>query len=238
MPYPIVSRAEARAYLFPKEEGSEPPLLQIRYSDDGSDENWDAIGAELADFLSALLDTYKPSNGAIGGGEFEAAATARVHESLPAHPALSNPEFWTWLAVAHCKGVIDRRYGQKGDPRNFGIGTAIENLLYRLWLRSEMAIDESRSDKYDLARRGDIDFWRSHLFRQGYGNVRTFARALISFQFPPDTGHKPRLKTIQIRELAKQLKRARSNLMFELMNEGRAATFIDSQWKRIASAGA
>jgi hypothetical protein len=231
-----MSRSEARAYLLPSDEQAEPTLPEVRYSDDGTDEDWDAIGEELAKFLNGLLDSYKPSKGgAIGGGGFEAAATARVHEILPPHPALANPEFWIWLAVVHCRNVIDRRYGENRDPKNFGIGTAMENLLYRLWLRAELSVDDSRSDKYDLARRGDIDFWRSHLFRQGYGNCRTFARALISFQFPSDAGDKPRLKILQIRALAKQLKRARSNLMFELMNEARATSFIDSQWERIAS---
>lgn len=238
MPYPIISRSEARAWLLPSDGQADPALPQVRYSDDGADEDWDAIGEELATFLNGLLDTYKPSKGAIGGGEFEAAATAHVHEILPTHPALANPEFWTWLAVVHCRSVIDRRYGESRDPKNFGIGTAIENLLYRLWLRAELSVDDGRTDKYDLARRGDIDFWRSHLFRQGYGNCRTFSRALISFQFPSDASDKPRLKIAQIRALAKQLKRARSNLMFELMSEARATSFIDSQWERIASATA
>ncbi|TPL03742.1 MULTISPECIES: DUF6339 family protein [unclassified Mesorhizobium] len=238
MPYPIMSRSEVRSYLLPGEGQAESTPPEVRYSDDGADEDWDGIGEQLAKFLNGLLDTYKPSKGAIGGGDFEAAATAHVHKILPAHPALANPEFWTWLAVIHCKNVIDRRYGEDRDPKNFGVGAATENLLYRLWLRAELSVDDNLTDKYDLARRGDIDFWRSHLFRQGYGNCRTFARALISFQFPSNANDKPRLKIAQIRALAKQLKRARTNLMFELMSEARATSFIDSQWERIASAAA
>ena len=41
-----------------------------------------------------------------------------------------------------------------------------------------------------------------------------------------------------IRALAKHLKRARSNLMFELMSEHRASQFIENEWKRLASVAA
>lgn len=231
MTYPILSKAEARLYLLADEGNADVP--RPRLADDGPDIDWDSIGAELAARLLGLLDEH-PVKSKSDGGTFESLAAPVVHEFLPSHPALSNPEFWIWLAVTHCEQVIDRRYPAKRNPQNFGVGGAGENMLYRLWLRAEIAYDAAASDKYALARIGDIDFWRSHVFRQGYGDVRTFARALVEFQFPAHSARKPRLKIPEIRELAKRLKRARSNLLFEVMTETRAALFIASEWERIA----
>ncbi|MER8701345.1 DUF6339 family protein [Mesorhizobium sp. M1273] len=235
MPYPIVNKAEARTYLrSPAESGEQKALPEIRFNDEGSDEDWVGIAEDLSTQLLELLASSKSEHG-LDGGRFEAAASPLVHQVLPTHIALADPEFWIWLSVAHCLPVVDGRYGRKRNLKNFGIGGAAENLLYRLWLRAEIAFDRAQSNEYDLARVGDIDFWRSHLFRQGYGDVRTFARALISFQFPLSKKRKSRLKIDQIRALAKQLKRARSNLMFEVMSESRATQFIESEWERIAS---
>lgn len=233
MTYPILSKAEARPYLLTA-EGKPTDLPRPRLADDGPDtEDWDSIGSEVASRMLHLLDE-NPVKSKSDGGSFEALAAPILHELLPSHPALANPEFWIWLAVSHCEEVIDRRYPGNRNLQNFGIGGAGENLLYRLWLRAEIAYDGAGSDKYALARFGDIDFWRSHVFRQGYGDVRTFARALLEFQFPAEGGRKPRLKIPEIRELAKRLKRARSNLMFEVMTEARAARFIKTEWEQIA----
>jgi hypothetical protein len=233
MPYPILSKAEARPYLVADEAIDKPTLPTARSADDGTDADWDTIGSEIAAKLLGLLDDH-PVKSKSDGGAYEAIAAAEIHKLLPPHPALANAEFWIWLALTHCEEVIDRRYPGKRNPQNFGIGGAGENLLYRLWLRADIAFDPAAKDKYALARFGDIDFWRSHVFRQGYGDVRIFARALLQFQFPAKTKRKPRLKIGEIRDLAKQLKRARSNLMFEVMTETRAGQFIESEWDRLA----
>lgn len=234
MPYPILSKAEARHYLI-VEEGADGPLLPTaRQADDGPDLDWDTLGAEIAAALLSLADQHTTAKGKVDGGDFEAAASEEVHKRLPVHPALADPEFWIWLALTHCEDVVERRYGGSQNAKNFGVGGAGENLLYRLWLRAEIAYDATAKDHYVLSRFGDIDFWRSHIFRQGYGDVRRFARALLEFQFPAKSKRKPRLKIIEIRALAKHLKRARSNLMFEVMTEARAVEFIESEWNRLA----
>ena len=236
MPYPILSKAEARHYLVVEEGAEKPPLPPARQADDGPDLDWEALGSEIAATLLALADKHTTSKGKVEGSDFEAAASEEVHKCLPAHPALADAEFWIWLALTHCEEVVERRYAGSQNAKNFGVGGAGENLLYRLWLRAEIAYDADAKDHYVLSRFGDIDFWRSHIFRQGYGDVRGFARALLEFQFPAKGKRKPRLKIIEIRALAKHLKRARSNLMFEVMTEARAVAFIESEWDRLAPA--
>ena len=234
MPYPILSKAEARQYLIVEEGASAPPLPAARQADDGPDLDWDTLGSDIAAILLELADKHQTAKGKVEGGDFEASASAEVHKRLPLHPALADAEFWIWLALTHCEEVVKRRYAGSQNAKNFGVGGAGENLLYRLWLRAEIAYDAGAKDRYALSRFGDIDFWRSHIFRQGYGDVRGFARALLEFQFPAKAKRKPRLKIPEIRALAKHLKRARSNLMFEVMTEARAVEFIESEWDRLA----
>ncbi|TPL93813.1 DUF6339 family protein [Mesorhizobium sp. B2-3-12] len=234
MPYPILSKAEARSYLVVEEGADKPPVPIARLADGGPDLDWTSIAEGIAAALLALADKHMTDKGKVDGSDFEAAASEEIHERMPSHPALADPEFWIWLAVTHCEEIVDRRYAGSQNAKNFGIGGAGENLLYRLWLRAEIAYDASAKDRYALSRFGDIDFWRSHIFRQGYADARGFARALLEFQFPAQAQRKPKLKILEIRALAKHLKRARSNLMFEVMSEARAVEFIESEWGRLA----
>jgi hypothetical protein len=227
MPYPTITRAEARSYLKALREGVTDRQLISGSVDEGDHQDWDAIASDIVDHLTALSEHFQ-------AGAWESEVAAYVHQHLPAHPALSDPEFWTWFAVRYGRELISWRYGDKADLNNYGVGSAGENLLYRLWLRGEIARQPDHTDPYELARVGDVDFWRSHLFRQGYGDVRVFAQALLKFQFPKAKDHKARLSIAQVRDLAKRLRRARSNLMFEVMDEPRAALFIESEWAALA----
>ena len=235
MPYPVVSRAEARTFLLGRRENPEMARPEPRTIDLGVEEDWDAVASEIVDAITTIAEPAPGSDQAVDGRSFEVAAGPEVHRRLLPHPALADPEFWTWFAIWHGLEIIEHRYGEEPDLKNFGIGAAGENFIYRLWLRAEIAHDPTREDEYELAKTGDIDFWRSHIFRQGYANCRAFAHALIEFQFPAEIGRKPYLNIPQIRELVKYLKRARTNLMFEVMDEARAKTFIESEWARVAA---
>ena len=210
MSYPAVSRAEARSFLNSHCDNSAkavpPPTARI--VNEGGDEEWPAIASEIIDELGELRAPRDGSSG-LTDKEFEIAAGIVLHRRLPSHPALADPEFWTWFAIQGLD-LIEWRYGGL-HPKNFGIGSSRENFMYRLWLRADVGYDATEEDAYARARFGDIDFWRSHIFRQSYADARSFARAFIEFQFPRASKGKPHLKILQIRELAKYLKRARTN---------------------------
>lgn len=238
MPYPVTSKAEARSYLLALEssnsaEAAIPFLPPAHTVLGGTHENWEQFGRDIAVTLTGLTAEFTSSDGKPNGAEFEAAAGPEIHKLLPPHPALSNPEFWNWLTLNYGESIVRWRYGDIQNHKNFGVGAATENYLYRLWLRAEMVFKPGAPDPYELARVGDIDFWRSHVFRQRYGEARSFIRAFVEFQFPAGNPRKARLKIAQIREFAKHLKRARSNLTFELMSEARALHFIESEWERL-----
>jgi len=174
------------------------------------------------------------------GGDFEAKGCTEVHRALPFDPQmLGDYEWWMWLAVFRFRELVDWRHGGESGvaaPANFGIGNGSENFLYRMWLRADAGYDPTRPDPYELARRGDQDFWRSHVFRQGYGRCRSLVRALIRYQFPDGSGSNPSLKTDEIRELAKRLRRLHPNVILEYLDEGTAYEVIRAQAERAKEA--
>lgn len=174
------------------------------------------------------------------GGKFEAEACAEIHRALPFNPLmLADYEWWTWLAVFHFRELVDWRHGSEtrvAAPANFGIGNGSENFLYRMWLRADAAYDPGRADPYELARRGDQDFWRSHVFRQGYGRCRELVRALVLYQFPDGSGGAPTLKIDEIRELAKRLRRMHANVLFECLTREAAYDLVRTEADRAKQA--
>ena len=164
---------------------------------------------------------------------FEGKAARLVHRVVPLHnEMLCDPEFWVWLALVCFSDIVEWRYGNpEGGAKmaNYGVGSKTENLMYRLWLRAELVLDDTNRDRYHLADTGQIDFYRSHLFRQGYANARGFARAFLKYQYPNKDRAAPHLKTLQIRDLAKRVCRIRSNLFLEILPEEECRAVIEAE---------
>lgn len=239
MSFPTISAADARRYLSALRNGEEPQDPPARVQSLGPEMEWD----EIADIIKEALAPLRASagndisRGRGAGRRFEASAAVEVHRAMPPHhPAVGDPSFWTWFAIAHFGDLIEWRYGKPegSDLKNYGVGGGgVENLLYRLWLRAEIAYDRSAEDPYHLAPLGDVDFWRSHVFRQSYSYARRFARALLRFQFPGGPDDQARLRIKEIRELAKRLSAARTNLIVEIMDQDRATQFIEGEWSKL-----
>jgi hypothetical protein len=213
-------------------------VLDIRGSGDDIEQVIPALATTLYEIKSRFPERLRRRDPA--GGAFEAEACAELHRALPSDPQmLGDYEWWMWLAVFRFRELVDWRHGGESGlaaPANFGIGNGSENLLYRMWLRADAGYDPAREDPYELARRGDQDFWRSHVFRQGYGRCRSLVRALIRYQFPDGSAGNPRLKTGEIRELAKRLRRLHPNLVFEYLDEGTAYGLVEAEAERAKQA--
>ncbi len=243
MQYPTMSAADAFTYIQAKRNGT---LLDIDSfiqfagkGDDFDDSFLLPLRSAVSETMSSLPEGIKSKSDPIAN-VFEGKASRVIHAGIPLESeALANPSFWTWLAVAQFPDVIEWRYRfGKNDSAaqlaNYGVASKNENLLYRLWLRAELVLDDDAPDRYHLAESGQIDFYRSHLFRQGYANARNFARALLRFQYPkPTHPSEPKLKTSEIRELVKRLRRARSNLFLEILPEEQCRAVIESEAKAI-----
>ncbi len=234
MRYPILTTSDSSAYLFGKRAGTSSDLERlVKLRGDGADVNQEFVN-ELRSDLATIRAKYSEGlKSQKHANQFEAEAARAIHERvvLPAE-IIADPDFWLWLSVAHFGDVIEWRYGNPaggtGLP-NYGVGARSENLLYRLWLRAELVREDQSDDPYALCGRGQIDFYRSHLFRQGYANARNFSRALLRFQYPHDDKTTPHLKVAQIRELVKRLRRLRANLFLEILDENACRMIIENE---------
>lgn len=240
MRFPVLSAVDATAYLFSKRAGSEAHLDHlVKLRGEGAELNQDFVDG-LREELDAIRAHFPQGlRNQKDGGRFEALAARAVHEGVPNHPEIvGDPEFWIWLAVVHFRELVEWRYGAPAEGTglaNYGIGARVENLLYRSWLRAELLLDEDAADRYHLSEAGQIDFYRSHLFRQGYANARAFARALLRFQYPHKDPAAPHLKVGQIRELVKRLRRLRANLFLEILEEAQCREVIEAEASVVAA---
>ena len=239
MRYPTMTASDATTYLQAKRAGNPVDVeTVVRFS--GSGEEFDGsflepLRASLTKLMASFPEGIKSKSDAKANA-FEGKAARIIHEGLPIDSqVLADPEFWIWLAVAQFPDVVEwrYRYGKEDSAAqlaNYGVASRTENLLYRLWLRAELVLDDAATDRYHLADSGQIDFYRSHLFRQGYANARGFARALLRFQYPKTSNPaEPNLKLLEIRDLVKRLRRMRSNLFLEILPEEECRAVIEAE---------
>lgn len=195
----------------------------------------------IAEALGARGDADAP----MSNDRFEAAASVAVHSALPRDPALADPEFWIWMATGPGQALILRRYPARlkmddegvkkwriPDQNNFTSSNAQESFFYRLWIRAELAHDPALADPYELARYGDIDFWRSHVFRQKLTEAGPVLRAFIRHQYPDGPDGKRRSSVAEIRQMIKHMKRAAANVVVEALDDEEAARFVEEQWRK------
>lgn len=239
MRYPVVGSSDASTILHARRSGSTIDAERLVH---GRGE-----GADLPqNFVAALRNDLERVRRRFANGlaspadanRFEAEAAQLVHRRVPSQPdVLADADFWTWLAVIHFSEIIEWRYGNPtggAKVANYGIGARNENLLFRLWLRADLVLDPEAQDRYHLCNAGQIDFYRSHLIRQGYANARAFARALLRFQYPGKDPAVPKLKIKEVRELVKRLRRLRTNLFLEILDENECRHIIENEATLVA----
>lgn len=239
MSYPALSRADALEFLAGRSK-----TLRVLQKPSGPPFRWEERIAALVSDIRPVFNEAEALAGARSGAgaskseewqRFEAEAAIAVHMVLPAeHEALADREFWLWLACDPFRDIIERRYrsadGRPVNRANFGLSGFAENFVYRLWIRADCVFNPvggAEREPYDLARRGQSDFWRSHVFRQGYGARRAFTRALVRFAYPdPAKPSAPALRVEEVRELAKRLRKLASNLVIDVLDEKESEALI------------
>jgi len=240
MTYPTISAKLAEKYLDSLKAGHEPALDQFIVYRESIDSFGEQDAVQLHQSVEQVRSRYPEiiAPKSRHASQFEMEATPLIHAALgQGRPAeyCADPEFWTWLAIAHFLDVTKWRYGEDLKSANLGIGAPAENFIYRLWLRGEVVLQPDSDDPYELAKRGpSIDFWRSHIFRITYSNWRPFARALVRFQYPTLDGE-ARLERNAIRALAKRLTQIKSNQIFACLNDAEASSLIENEAQSLPS---
>ena len=241
MQYPTLTIDEGRSVLEQLRSGSAANYPSPRWLGSGPKRFDETLVDDLVESVTMLRRTMgEPTEGGKGyWARFEGQAAAHVHEALEDLPMVAavDPGFWMWLVFGSKHDgpakIVTWRHGRdttKYDAQdaNYGLTTALEAGFWsRLWLRGEVAHDDTRSDPYELAVRGDQDLWRSHIFRTDYGSVRRVARALLTFQYPDEHPDKARVPVKVIREMAKELRRRQATIAFELLDQTAAARLIE-----------
>lgn len=219
---------------------------------------------QVNEALSELADLYDGEGEFANANRLEAEASVVLHDRLDFCEALADPEFWIWCAVVAAPELVSKRYPltdaqrskimassddssddagtSKGSKavswipgrENFFSPNARETFFYRLWIRGQLGRFDDESDPYELARCGDIDFWRSHIFRQQSLEVDGLRAEFIRFQYPEGSNGGPRLSQGEIRSLIKQMKRAAANEVFEHLDREQCRNFIERQWDEVS----
>ena len=242
MRYPILTTTDASIYFINKRAGTPVELDRlVKVRGEGSELPQEFVNDLVSDVAGIKSRFPEGLKSAKNANAFEALAARAIHARVAVSvEILADPDFWLWLAAVHFSDIVEWRYGNPPlgtAAANYGVGARSENLLYRLWLRAELVLDDQGNDRYHLCDHGQIDFYRSHLFRQGYANARNFARALLRFQYPDKAdATQPFLKVDRIRELVKRLRRVRSNLFVEILDEAECRKVIEEELVRVPDA--
>jgi hypothetical protein len=191
---------------------------------------------EAAERLFELEQTVLSENKQIRG-EFDSRACSILHGDLSIDISVaSDSGFWRWLAFYDdgiFAGIVRARYGPATQAKHFGVGGSLDDCyLMALWFRANAVYADNSSfdNGYDLAAYGGVDFWRSHVLRQDYGQSVEFVRALVRISkdknLPTGSTSDPKAK-LGIRDLAPELKKRAVNYALELMTEDEAYEFLE-----------
>jgi hypothetical protein len=230
MSYPSIDKTAAETLLSAyRTNGIYDALRYVRSQGSGENEiegvNFTRLHNDLKNILVGPLPKGEKQD-----AYFEMMACSVMHRSLGklSVVAASDPRFWMWLTFASLGTkmveLVDLRI-KKGDSIpsevNFGITTranVYEALYARLWWRGYRFFDPSAENPYELAERGDIDFWRSHILRQNFSRADAMTRAFVKFILP-DHKRSSGLDTDLMRGVAKKLKARYTSCCFEALDE-------------------
>lgn len=188
----------------------------------------------------------RPKGNVTPGGHFEAHANEQFHRLLSGLPrkVLIDRGFWRWLSVTMMGDLIGWRHDADGDEvkeANFGIGSPVEGLAYRLFIRADLAFDPGAPDPYWLTRFESQDLWRSHLLRQNYGRTSELRRALLLLQH----GHLGTVKPLHLtekpggfRDLAKRLRNLGTNALYEAIDRTTAEALVVAEAQSVVKLAA
>lgn len=173
--------------------------------------------------------------------ELEGVLSADLHQKLRRLPAsvLTDRDFWRFCSAYLFDFVLWRQPAQTLTSLCPYFGVASEALgtecvPHRMFDRALIARagDSAGADPYAMAKFGAADVWKSHILRTRNSYAPVFVHELL---LDVSQG---KLPTDPIRVLAKNLKRVRSNVLFEVLDELQARDLLDRERARVLGAKA
>jgi hypothetical protein len=193
---------------------------------------------DFNNLLRDLLGIWNASNGQRKAADFEAKASAVVHDYLKdiSPYVATDARFWLWLTFAAAGGgfkdLVNNRFSG-GSAANYGFDNLPECLFFRLWWRGYKMPEED----YNLAKRGDIDLWRSHLIRVEISYPEVMARSLIK-KVNPLPGQTSTADQQHVRNLVKlKLSPRHASCAFETLSDEQCASLINELEQEMQNQG-
>ena len=236
----VLTRKEALAYITGRQAGTVvESALQPGQSAATTEDWWDEIDEALASVMEVWRNedlTHYESQ--IKRDGLEGVLAVVLHQGMKGLPAsvLTDRDFWRYCAAYMYEFIAWRQptttvtalfpyFGLKGES----LGSA-DCVPQRMFGRAHIVHAASAQwdpDPYELAKFGAADVWISHILRVRNSYAPLVVRELL------DGVRAGRFKTEAIREVAKDLKRVRSNVLFEVLEAEDVRTLVDSAEARI-----
>lgn len=144
---------------------------------------------------------------------------------------LSDRNFWRYCA-AFLYNIIEWRMGANCQLTNYGAASDSvrdclpHDMFQRAYIAYVGGVAFGDTDPFAVAKLSSSDVWRSHILRVQTGNAPLVAHELL---MDVQAG---KLNTELVREVAKRLKRARANVIFEVLDQAQARQLIDRESAR------
>ena len=237
MTYPAASKVETEKYVAGRRT-HELARSDLHAEQRGGefDGDYEAIIDVLDDLLAEWesTDTSRmKSDQAKDALEGKLAVT--LHKVLVDLPGsvLSDRDFWRYCA-AHLFELVEWRNGNGCSLSNYGAETVSgirECMPHRMFDRANIAyrggVAAGDKNPYTLATFGASDVWRSHILRVQNGNAPIVAHEILG---DVKAGN---LKTDVIRPFIRYVRRARANVMFEVLDRQQARDLVDRETNRV-----
>lgn len=162
----------------------------------------------------------------------EAELSAPLYDVFSHFPpeVLDNRGFWRYVGVRYFLDFIVWR-----EPKSFKNGRgmvyvnpepqATEAVLTRMYLRAQVLGGREECARLGASVEKGVDFWRSHVFRVKTAYAPAVARAFVTEQSDN------RLKTDDLREVAKRLNRTWANIIPYRLGDAEAEVLIAEVWR-------
>jgi len=254
MSYPTITINQAQAKMKSWSKGDFTEELEAK---------WAGFGESVEPQLDLLLNRLINLTAEIGEGHvhFDSRARPIVHEVLSEidQDVLLVPDFWRYVSSVKCAQIVAYRHGVPdlevadgknripGQWDNYGAckSSVRESLIYRLYVGASLGFDPANSeDPYHLCRIEDVDLWQSHIIRVLTGENTAYVRALLIwfrdreswYESFSETRLSGEQKTFHIRQIAKGVRRLRSNVLHEFLGESEIRQVIELEAEKTLAA--
>lgn len=237
--YPVVRLVEAQRYVLRRQNGELGVDDRPEFEEEGNSGEETLLPAvnELAGRMTDLFQSSKARfTSGLARDRFEGSLAVQLHEQLCEFPArvLTDDDFWRYLAVKGLYEFVSWRDGQSsGSPALASFGANGPRVTYdcvpfRMFVRADIASTVAGCgpqdlDAMDISSVAGTDLWRSHILRSKSSFSPDYVRLLLE--------HHERgvLPAAVVRELAKRVRRVRSNVLIETLESKDTQAMFDRE---------